>query len=219
MALLRRASAQPLIYARTASVTSLHSHLGFSNRHFSRSQRNQDATDTLSQLGLSFVDGVEASVVAVQAATGCPWWLTVVGLTVSVRAVATLPVTLYQQHKLAQLELLGPRLKAWGTAIAHRVMAMGKDKGLTDQDAQSLINAQVRLRLAAQQYPSFHRVANECSWKPRGRSSSSKPAANAGSCFCLPSSSFRSGSQSHWVWSTAGLLAAPVQLNHACLQP
>jgi membrane protein insertase Oxa1/YidC/SpoIIIJ len=97
----------------------------------------------MSQLSLSFVDGVETSIVATQSAIGCPWWLTIFGLTIGVRAIAMLPVTLYQQNKVAQLELLGPRLKTWGTAIAHRVMATGKDKGLTDQDAQTLINAQV----------------------------------------------------------------------------
>eukprot|EP00730_Choanoeca_flexa_P017191 TRINITY_DN8245_c0_g1_i1.p1 TRINITY_DN8245_c0_g1~~TRINITY_DN8245_c0_g1_i1.p1 ORF type:complete len:359 (+),score=42.00 TRINITY_DN8245_c0_g1_i1:58-1077(+) len=94
-------------------------------------------------LGTSLVDTVEDVIVTAQLATGCPSWLTVVGITLGFRAIATLPVTLYQQHKSAKLELLAPRIRAWGTAIAQRNIASAKPKGLADEDVQALINREL----------------------------------------------------------------------------
>ena len=54
-----------------------------------------------------------------------------------------LPITLYQQRKASQLENLSPRLKAWGNAIAHRIMAQGHKNELDDKAAQFEINRQV----------------------------------------------------------------------------
>eukprot|EP00045_Choanoeca_perplexa_P010100 m.100979 g.100979 ORF g.100979 m.100979 type:complete len:277 (+) comp15151_c0_seq2:28-858(+) len=146
MVTLLRVARHQVIRVHSARATSILSHHTPSKRSLSTSSVSHDATDTLSHLGLSFVNSVEAGIVSTQTLTGCPWWLTVLGLTVGVRAIATFPITLYQQHKVAQLELMNPRIKAWGNAIAHRVMATGKDKGLTDQDAQALINTQLQAK-------------------------------------------------------------------------
>ena len=81
-----------------------------------------------------------------QATTGAPWWVVIVGTTITLRTVVTLPLTVNQQRRLARAELLAPRLREWSEAIAHKVAGESRRAGLSHQDANTRAEREIRAK-------------------------------------------------------------------------
>lgn len=80
---------------------------------------------------------------ALQAATGLPWWACIVGATVALRTVVTLPLATNQHRRMARAELLAPTLKQWSEAIAHKVVAQCRQQNKSHEEANKIATAEV----------------------------------------------------------------------------
>lgn len=74
----------------------------------------------------------------VQLVTGMPWWLCIVGTTVTLRTVITLPLAANQHRRVARAELLGPTLQQWSEAIAHKVAAECRRENKSHEEANKV---------------------------------------------------------------------------------
>lgn len=88
----------------------------------------------------------EGVLLAAQGATHAPWWLAIVGSTAALRVAVTLPLAVYQQRRLARLELLAPEMRRQTESLAAQLMQAARKSGLTTKDAGTLINRQVGRR-------------------------------------------------------------------------
>ncbi len=86
--------------------------------------------DTIFAAGHAATVGFQDLFVALHEWSGLPWWCTVVLTTVSLRAILTTPLYIYQQRAIARLEVLHPELREWTTAIQYKGRAISRLKGL-----------------------------------------------------------------------------------------
>jgi hypothetical protein len=58
-------------------------------------------------------------------------------------ATVTLPLAVYQQRRLARLELLAPRLREWSDAITHNVIVKCRRENLGPEEANKRARKEV----------------------------------------------------------------------------
>ncbi|XP_074679477.1 cytochrome c oxidase assembly protein COX18, mitochondrial [Strix aluco] len=72
------------------------------------------------------VQGAQDGLVALQAATGLPWWAAIVGGAALLRTAVTLPLAAHQGRLLAKLENLQPEIKKLAERLRYEVSVRGK---------------------------------------------------------------------------------------------
>ena len=78
-----------------------------------------------------------------QQSTGMPWWLTIVSSTLVLRSVITLPLAVYQQRKLAQLEIMAPHMRNIAENTASVIAKANKGKGVQLHEVNKMVRSQV----------------------------------------------------------------------------
>ena len=78
------------------------------------------------------VHSAEQFLMSVHSLTGLPWWLVVVGSTIALRSVITLPLAIQQNKLIARIELLQPTIKEYKEAIKHNVVVKCRREGVQD---------------------------------------------------------------------------------------
>ena len=94
------------------------------------------------------VHSAEQFLTSVHSLTGLPWWLVVVGSTVALRSVITLPLAIQQNKLIARIELLQPTIKEYKEAIKHNVVVKCRREGVQDlNEVNRRIYKQVQCKL------------------------------------------------------------------------
>eukprot|EP00042_Codosiga_hollandica_P052162 m.657643 g.657643 ORF g.657643 m.657643 type:complete len:339 (-) comp58437_c0_seq2:22-1038(-) len=97
---------------------------------------------------LGLVAAVEETLVATQTLTGLPWYGAVASVTVLLRAGISLPLSVYQQHVIARLELLKPELKVWTDAIKYNVAVRCRRENKTLEEAQKVLGKELKAKFS-----------------------------------------------------------------------
>ncbi|XP_077158646.1 cytochrome c oxidase assembly protein COX18, mitochondrial isoform X2 [Paroedura picta] len=80
------------------------------------------------------VAGAEAGLVALQAASGLPWWASVLAASAALRTGLTLPLAALQARVLARLENLQPQVQLLAQQLRREVSACAASRAWTPQD-------------------------------------------------------------------------------------
>uniref|UniRef100_A0A663MQJ0 Cytochrome c oxidase assembly factor COX18 n=1 Tax=Athene cunicularia TaxID=194338 RepID=A0A663MQJ0_ATHCN len=80
--------------------------------------------------------GGRDGLVALQAATGLPWWAAIVGGAALLRTAVTLPLAAHQGRLLAKLENLQPEIKKLAERLRYEVSVRGKQLGWSEKVAR-----------------------------------------------------------------------------------
>ncbi|XP_066576562.1 cytochrome c oxidase assembly protein COX18, mitochondrial isoform X2 [Amia ocellicauda] len=78
----------------------------------------------------------EELLVAVQQATGLPWWASVVCTTVALRTVITLPLGAYQMAVIAKIEALQSEIAELAKRLRYEVSVRAKQVGWSEKNAR-----------------------------------------------------------------------------------
>lgn len=100
-------------------------------------------SSSLAMLGDSLIAAGRTGLLAVQHGTGLPWWATIVGTTLGLRLSLTLPLAVYQQRKLARLELLIPQIKQQAEQLRDQLVVQAKRQGLSRAQAEGAVQRKV----------------------------------------------------------------------------
>ena len=76
--------------------------------------------------------------------THLPWWAVIVGTTVALRSLVTLPMAVYQNKLVAKIELLQPTLNMMTESLKHKVTVECRRAGMPVEEAENRYNKQVR---------------------------------------------------------------------------
>ncbi|XP_061445839.1 cytochrome c oxidase assembly protein COX18, mitochondrial [Rhineura floridana] len=79
---------------------------------------------------------MESSVAAVQAASGLPWWATVVATSALLRTGLTLPLAALQNRVIAKLENLQPEIQSLAKHLRYEVSVCAKQQGWSEKLAR-----------------------------------------------------------------------------------
>uniref|UniRef100_A0A452IFD7 Membrane insertase YidC/Oxa/ALB C-terminal domain-containing protein n=1 Tax=Gopherus agassizii TaxID=38772 RepID=A0A452IFD7_9SAUR len=82
------------------------------------------------------VHWAESGLVALQAGTGLPWWLSIVCAGAVLRTGLTLPLAAHQGHVLAKLENLQPEIENLAKHLRYEVSIRGKQLGWSEKVAR-----------------------------------------------------------------------------------
>ncbi|XP_050801014.1 cytochrome c oxidase assembly protein COX18, mitochondrial [Gopherus flavomarginatus] len=82
------------------------------------------------------VHWAESGLVALQAGTGLPWWLSIVCAGAVLRTGLTLPLAAHQGHVLAKLENLQPEIENLAKRLRYEVSIRGKQLGWSEKVAR-----------------------------------------------------------------------------------
>ncbi|XP_075853921.1 cytochrome c oxidase assembly protein COX18, mitochondrial isoform X6 [Microcebus murinus] len=82
------------------------------------------------------VRGAEAVLLGTQAATGLPWWGSILLTTVAVRGAVTLPLAAYQHYILAKVENLQPEIKNIARHLNQEVAVRANQLGWSKRFAR-----------------------------------------------------------------------------------
>ncbi|XP_061582454.1 cytochrome c oxidase assembly protein COX18, mitochondrial [Cololabis saira] len=86
-----------------------------------------------------------------QQLTGLPWWLSIVGATVSVRTLVTLPLAAYQLLVLAKVEALQAEISELAKRLRYEVSVRSQERGWTEKQSRFQFQKNLR-RLVSQLY-------------------------------------------------------------------
>ncbi|XP_053116460.1 cytochrome c oxidase assembly protein COX18, mitochondrial [Hemicordylus capensis] len=78
----------------------------------------------------------ESSLAALQAASGLPWWATVVAASAALRTGVTLPLAAQQGRVLAKLENLQPEIQSLAKHLRYEVSVCAKQQGWSEKLAR-----------------------------------------------------------------------------------
>ena len=108
--------------------------------------RSQAFRVTRRARGLSdIVAPVADALIAAHNASGLSWAALIATTTVLTRTSLTLPLTVYQQHILAKLELLKPEMATWAEALKYKVAVLSRREGKGPEEAQARLKSEVAL--------------------------------------------------------------------------
>ncbi|XP_075785514.1 cytochrome c oxidase assembly protein COX18, mitochondrial isoform X3 [Pelodiscus sinensis] len=82
------------------------------------------------------VHWAESGLVALQAGTGLPWWLSIVGAGAALRTGLTLPLAAHQGYILAKLENLQPEIESLAKRLRYEVSIRGKQLDWSEKVAR-----------------------------------------------------------------------------------
>lgn len=80
------------------------------------------------------VHSAELFLLGAHSLTGLPWWAVIVGSTITLRCLITLPLAITQNKLIAKIELLQPTIEEYKEAIRHNVVVKCRREGLKDVD-------------------------------------------------------------------------------------
>lgn len=75
--------------------------------------------------------------------THLPWWLVIIGTTLALRGVMTLPLAIYQAKMAAKQELLLPRLKELQNMALHSVVVKCRRANKPHTEANRMFKKEV----------------------------------------------------------------------------
>ncbi|XP_069061731.1 cytochrome c oxidase assembly protein COX18, mitochondrial [Pleurodeles waltl] len=78
----------------------------------------------------------ETLLLALQEASGLPWWANIIGATVLLRTGVTLPLAVYQMHVIAKVENLQPEIDNLAKQLRYEVSVYGKQQGWSEKVAK-----------------------------------------------------------------------------------
>lgn len=78
----------------------------------------------------------ESLLLALQEATGLPWWANIICATVVLRTVVTLPLAAYQMYIIAKVEKLQSEIDDLAKQLRYEVSVYGKQKGWSEKVAK-----------------------------------------------------------------------------------
>lgn len=81
--------------------------------------------------------------------TSLPWWVVIGGTTVILRTAVTLPLSIYQNKIIAQMELLQPLIKEYGEALKHRIVITCRREGKTSDEANRKFKSEVHIYITS----------------------------------------------------------------------
>ncbi|KAJ7313379.1 hypothetical protein JRQ81_004690 [Phrynocephalus forsythii] len=87
---------------------------------------------------------VESGLVALQAASGLPWWATMIAASALLRTSLTLPLAVLQSRVLAKLENLQPEIQSLAKELHNEVSVYGKQWGWSEKVRRSQFKRNMR---------------------------------------------------------------------------
>ncbi|KAM6923504.1 cytochrome c oxidase assembly protein COX18, mitochondrial [Xenentodon cancila] len=93
----------------------------------------------------------EEFLVGAQQVSGLPWWLSIVGATVSVRTLITLPLAAYQLLILSKVEALQAEISELAKRLGYEVSVRSKERGWTEKQSRLQFQKNLR-RIVSQLY-------------------------------------------------------------------
>ena len=100
------------------------------------------------------VHSAEQLFLSAHSLTGLPWWAVIVGSTVALRCVITLPLAIQQNKLIARVELLWPTIEEYKEAIKHNVVVKCRREGVQDLN---VVNRRIYTQVPVK--PSRHKCA------------------------------------------------------------
>ncbi|XP_067413108.1 cytochrome c oxidase assembly protein COX18, mitochondrial [Emydura macquarii macquarii] len=97
------------------------------------------------------VHWAESGLVALQAGTGLPWWVSIVCASAVLRTGLTLPLAAHQGHVLAKLENLQPEIENLAKRLRYEVSVHGKKLGWSEKVARFHFRKNIR-RIVSELY-------------------------------------------------------------------
>lgn len=97
----------------------------------------------LSASPYAIVQATEVALNSIHQWTHLPWWAVIVGTTLALRTVITLPLAVYQMKMGAKQELLLPRLKELQEATLHNVVIKCRRANLPHTEANRIFQKEV----------------------------------------------------------------------------
>ncbi|XP_034272009.1 cytochrome c oxidase assembly protein COX18, mitochondrial isoform X1 [Pantherophis guttatus] len=79
---------------------------------------------------------VESGLIALQVASGLPWWSTVLAATAILRTGLTLPLSVLQKRVVARLEKLQPEIEYLAKQLRYEVSVSAKQYGWSEKEAR-----------------------------------------------------------------------------------
>jgi inner membrane protein COX18 len=98
---------------------------------------------TFSHSPYALIEATELMLDTVHQHTHLPWWAVVVGSTLVLRGVVTLPLAIYQSKMVTKQELLLPRLKVLQEQALHRVVVMCRKANKPHTEANRIYRKEV----------------------------------------------------------------------------
>ncbi|XP_070582488.1 cytochrome c oxidase assembly protein COX18, mitochondrial [Erythrolamprus reginae] len=94
---------------------------------------------------------VESGLIALQVASGLPWWSTVLAATAILRTGLTLPLTIFQKRVVARLEKLQPEIEQLARQLRYEVSVSAKQYGWSEKQARACYRKNIK-RIVSELY-------------------------------------------------------------------
>ncbi|XP_026573085.1 cytochrome c oxidase assembly protein COX18, mitochondrial isoform X2 [Pseudonaja textilis] len=94
---------------------------------------------------------VESGLIALQAASGLPWWSTVLAATAILRTGLTLPLSVLQKRVVSRLEKLHPEIEYLAKQLRYEVSVSAKQYGWSEKEARACYRRNIK-RIVSELY-------------------------------------------------------------------
>lgn len=125
---------------RVPQARALHAAVGTSEG----TQQPDDGLIDLGSVGFTPIAHAQSGLEWVHATTGLPWWCTIAATTITLKCIFTLPLSIYQAHIFARLELLRPDLDLFQQALREKYTILHRKGTLTNDEANTKLREEVR---------------------------------------------------------------------------
>ena len=85
----------------------------------------------------------ELIITSVHTMGGLPWWAAIVGVTILLRSLVTLPFAVHHNKILTRIELLQPTIKEINESMKYAIMVRSRREGLSVEEANRKYKKQV----------------------------------------------------------------------------
>ncbi|XP_032091210.1 cytochrome c oxidase assembly protein COX18, mitochondrial isoform X2 [Thamnophis elegans] len=94
---------------------------------------------------------VESGLIALQVASGLPWWSTVLAATAILRTGLTLPLSVFQKRVVARLEKLQPEIESLAKQLRYEVSVSAKQHNWSEKEARACYRRNIK-RIVSELY-------------------------------------------------------------------